>query len=53
MSVPTIVRAPPVAHGGIEANIGEKKIEIKKASPMKTAVRPVFPPSIFCDIEIM
>jgi hypothetical protein len=35
----------PVAHGGIEAKIGAKKIQIKKQTPVVMAVRPVLPPS--------
>jgi hypothetical protein len=35
----------PVAHGGIDANIGAKNIEMKKQIPQVIAVRPVFPPS--------
>jgi hypothetical protein len=35
----------PVAQGGIEAKIGEKKIDIKKQIPVVIAVRPVLPPS--------
>ncbi len=45
MREPTITKAPPVAHEGIEANIGEKKTDTKNASPVNMAVRPVFPPS--------
>lgn len=36
----------PVAQGGIDANIGAKKMEIKKQMPVVIAVRPVFPPSV-------
>jgi hypothetical protein len=35
----------PVAHGGIEAKIGAKKMQIKKQRPVVMAVRPVLPPS--------
>lgn len=35
----------PVAHGGIDAKIGEKNIEMIKQSPVTMAVRPVRPPS--------
>lgn len=35
----------PVAHGGIDAKIGAKKIEMKKHRPVTIAVRPVAPPS--------
>lgn len=34
-----------MAHGGILANIGAKKIEIKKHMPVVIAVSPVRPPS--------
>ena len=37
--------APPVAHEGMDAKIGEKNIDIKKATPVVIAVKPVFPPS--------
>jgi hypothetical protein len=36
----------PVAQGGIEANIGAKKMEIRKQRPVVIAVRPVRPPSV-------
>src|ERR1700760_965941 len=42
---PTSTRVQPVAHGGIEAKIGEKKIEMRKQTPVVIAVRPVLPPS--------
>jgi len=35
----------PVAHGGIEAKIGAKNIEMRKQTPQVMAVSPVFPPS--------
>ncbi len=35
----------PVAHGGIDAKIGAKNIEMIKQRPVTIAVRPVFPPS--------
>ena len=38
--------APPVAHPGIEAKIGAKKTDTKKASPVTMAVIPVLPPSV-------
>jgi hypothetical protein len=41
----TKISVHPVAHGGIDANIGAKKIAIKKQTPVVTAVSPVFPPS--------
>lgn len=46
MRDPTIMRAPPVAHPGIEENIGAKKTETRKARPVVIAVIPVLPPSI-------
>ncbi len=45
MSEPLITSAPPVAQGGIEAKIGEKKTEMKNARPVTIAVIPVLPPS--------
>ena len=42
---PAITSAPPVAHGGIDAKIGAKKIEMKNAIPVVIAVIPVLPPS--------
>jgi hypothetical protein len=36
----------PVAHGGIDAKIGAKKIAIKKQTPVVIAVSPVRPPSV-------
>jgi hypothetical protein len=42
---PTIVRAPPVAQEGIDANMGAKKTETKNMIPIVIAVNPVFPPS--------
>lgn len=42
---PTITKVHPVAQGGIEANIGAKKMEMKKQIPVVIAVRPVLPPS--------
>jgi hypothetical protein len=42
---PTKISVQPVAHGGMDAKIGEKKMEIKKQIPVVIAVRPVFPPS--------
>src|SRR5438046_1323763 len=41
----TKTKVHPVAHGGIDAKIGAKKIEIRKQMPVVTAVRPVRPPS--------
>lgn len=35
----------PVAHGGIEAKMGAKKMEMMKQTPVVIAVRPVLPPS--------
>jgi hypothetical protein len=51
MSVPTITRAPPVAQEGMLAKMGEKKTEMRKASPVVTAVRPVLPPSAIPDVS--
>ena len=45
MSEPTMMRAPPVAQGGIEAKIGAKKTETKNMMPTTLAVLPVLPPS--------
>lgn len=42
---PTKIRVQPVAQGGIEANIGAKKMEMMKQTPVVIAVKPVFPPS--------
>lgn len=42
---PTMTRAPPVAHEGIEAKMGAKNTETKNASPVIIAVIPVLPPS--------
>jgi hypothetical protein len=42
---PTMTNVHPVAHGGIDAKIGAKKMEIKKQIPVVMAVMPVFPPS--------
>src|SRR3978361_2136483 len=42
---PTSIRVQPVAHGGMDANIGAKKIEMKKQRPVTQAVIPVAPPS--------
>ena len=42
---PTRTRTQPVAHGGIDAKMGAKKTDIRKQSPVETAVSPVFPPS--------
>jgi hypothetical protein len=39
------MRVHPVAHGGIEAKIGAKKMETKKQSPVTMAVNPDRPPS--------
>ena len=36
----------PVAHGGMEAKIGAKKMEMRKQVPVVMAVRPVRPPSV-------
>jgi len=42
---PTMTRALPVAHDGIEAKIGAKKTETKNIRPVTMAVIPVLPPS--------
>src|SRR5690242_13190081 len=42
---PTRIKAPPVAHGGMEAKMGAKKSEMKKQIPVVMAVSPVRPPS--------
>jgi hypothetical protein len=42
---PTITSVLPVAHGGIEAKIGAKKIAMKKQIPVTHDVNPVLPPS--------
>jgi hypothetical protein len=46
MSDPAMTSAPPVAQDGIDAKIGAKKTEMKKAVPVTIAVIPVLPPSI-------
>jgi hypothetical protein len=43
--VPTIINAPPLAHGGIDEKIGAKKMEKKNMIPVVMAVNPVLPPS--------
>lgn len=40
-----MTRVQPVAHGGMEAKIGAKKMEMKKQIPEVMAVIPVLPPS--------
>jgi hypothetical protein len=42
---PTMIKVPPVAHGGIEAKIGPKKRETMKQNDVIHAARPVRPPS--------
>lgn len=42
---PTKMSVHPVAHGGIEAKMGAKKMEPMKHSPATAAVSPVRPPS--------
>lgn len=49
MRDPTMISAPPVAHPGMEANMGAKKMEMKNMIPITIAVIPVLPPS---DIEV-
>lgn len=46
MREPTMTRALPVAQGGMEANMGAKKMDTKNRRPVTMAVMPVFPPSI-------
>ena len=41
-----MTRALPVAQGGMEANIGAKKMDTKNSRPVTIAVMPVFPPSV-------
>jgi hypothetical protein len=43
---PAIIKALPVAQDGIDAKIGEKKMEIKNMKPMTMPVSPVLPPSV-------
>lgn len=45
MSAPTITSVQPVAQAGMEAKIGAKKTDMKKASPVMQDVSPVLPPS--------
>ena len=42
---PTMTRALPVAHDGMEAKIGAKNTETKNMRPVTMAVIPVLPPS--------
>src|SRR5579862_6214693 len=42
---PTNIRVQPVAQEGMLANMGAKKMEMKKHSPVMQAVIPVMPPS--------
>jgi hypothetical protein len=41
----TRTKVLPVAHGGMDAKIGAKNMEMIKQIPHVIAVRPVFPPS--------
>jgi hypothetical protein len=41
----TRIKVHPVAHGGIEAKMGAKNIDMMKQVPQVMAVKPVFPPS--------
>ena len=41
----TMTSVLPVAHGGMDAKIGAKNMEIMKQKPVVIAVRPVLPPS--------
>lgn len=45
INAPTITRVQPVAQGGMDANMGAKKIATKKQRPVIQEVRPVIPPS--------
>lgn len=45
MRHPQMMRAPPVAYGGIEAKIGEKNTEARNQNEQDIAVIPVLPPS--------
>jgi hypothetical protein len=40
-----MIKVQPVAHGGMEAKMGAKNIEIRKQMPQVMAVKPVLPPS--------
>lgn len=40
-----MIRVQPVAHGGMDAKMGAKKIEMIKQRPVIIAVKPVLPPS--------
>ena len=42
---PTMMSVQPVAHGGMDAKIGAKKMEMKKQRPVVMAVSPILPPS--------
>jgi hypothetical protein len=46
IKAPAITNALPVAQDGIDANIGEKKTEIKNMKPVTMPVIPVLPPSV-------
>lgn len=53
MRDPTIINAPPVAHPGMEAKMGAKKMEMKNMIPTTIAVMPVLPPSdIECELHM-
>jgi len=43
--LPTMMSVEPVAQGGMLANMGAKKTEMKKQTPVTIAVIPVIPPS--------
>ena len=45
IKAPTMIKLPPVAHGGIDEKIGAKKMDRKKKNAMKTAVNPVRAPA--------
>lgn len=40
-----MIKVQPVAHGGIEAKMGAKSIDMRKHAPHVIAVKPVLPPS--------
>ena len=40
------MRVHPVAHGGIDANMGAKNIDMRKQTPVVIAVNPERPPSV-------
>ena len=40
-----MIKVQPVAHGGIDAKMGAKNMEMRKQTPQVIAVKPVLPPS--------